>query len=52
MSGGWYVQEVVTHPPDMGPQGLGTHPALDMGSNGIRSASGRYASYWNAFLSK
>ena len=34
MSGGGYVQEVVTHPPDMGPQGVGTHPVLDMGCNG------------------
>ena len=31
--------------------GVGTHPhPLDMGYSGIRSASGRYESYWNAFL--
>ena len=36
-------------PPNMGHQGLLT--PTDMGYNGMRSVSGRYASYWNAFLS-
>ena len=38
MSTGWSMsREESTHPPDMG-------------SNGIWSTSGGYASYWNAFL--
>ena len=39
VSWGGYVQGVPT-PLDMGSQGY----------NGIRSSSGQYASYWNAFL--
>ena len=37
---------ISTHPLDMGSEGV--HP--DMRYNGIRSPSGQYASYWNAFL--
>ena len=45
-------------PPDQTPPGPGTPPRPDTppgphtpsGDSGIRSTSGRYASYWNAFL--
>ena len=36
-----------THPLDLTPPGQGTPPEAD---SGIWSTSGRYASYWNAFL--
>ena len=38
MSGGGYAQG-----------GYGGYAPPDMGYNGIQLASGRYASYWNAF---
>ena len=60
--GGWYLwcqvclggmsrgRVLTPPPPDMGPRRRrGTHPP-DMGYNRLRSASGRYASYWNAEL--
>ena len=41
------------HPPEQTPQSrhpLGTDPPPPGADSGIRSTSGRYASYWNAFL--